>query len=69
LNKQNQNKDAYMREFHRILKKDGMLSISEQAGDPDKMTSAEIKQLAEQSGFRFDQFYGNERNYTINFRK
>ena len=64
-----ENKDAYMREFYRILKKGGILSISEQAGDPDKMTSAEIKQFAEQSGFRFDQFYGNEKNYTINFRK
>jgi ubiquinone/menaquinone biosynthesis C-methylase UbiE len=64
-----ENKDVTMREFHRMLKKDGMLSISEQAGDPDKMTSDEIRHLAEQYGFSFDQFYGSEKNYTINFRK
>jgi len=64
-----ENKESYLREFHRMLKKDGILSISEQAGDPDKMTSDEIRHLAEQYGFGFDQFYGSESNYTINFRK
>ena len=64
-----ENKDAYLREFHRLLKPDGILSFSELAGDPDKMSTAEIRTLAEQAGFIFDRLYGHEWNYTINFRK
>ena len=64
-----ENKDAYMEEFYRILKKGGMLSISELAGDPDKMTTNEIKQLAEDHNFSFYTFWGTEKNYTLNFIK
>lgn len=64
-----ENKDAYMAEFYRILKKDGILSVSEQAGDPDKMSINEVKQLAGKYNFLVDTIYGEERNYTINFKK
>ncbi len=64
-----ENKEEYMKEFYRILKDDGLLSISEMAGDPDKMTINDIKELAEKSGFEFYKIYGSEKNYTINFKK
>ena len=64
-----ENKDAYLEEFYRILKKDGILSISELAGDPDKMTIDEVKELAEKHNFSFYAIFGNERNYTLNLKK
>ena len=64
-----ENKEEYMKEFYRILKNDGILSISELAGDPDKMTIEDIKVLAENSGFKFYKIYGNKKNFTINFKK
>jgi ubiquinone/menaquinone biosynthesis C-methylase UbiE len=64
-----ENRDVYLSEFYRMLKPGGLLSVSEQAGDPDKLTIGESKQLALKSGFVFDELFGNKRNYTINFRK
>jgi ubiquinone/menaquinone biosynthesis C-methylase UbiE len=64
-----ENKYNYVREFHRLLKNGGLLSISELRGDPDKMTPAEIKELVQDTGFVYDNIFGNENNYTINFRK
>jgi hypothetical protein len=64
-----ENKDDYLREFHRLLNADGLLSFSELAGDPDKMSTQEIRTIAERVGFVFDRLYGSEWNYTINFRK
>jgi ubiquinone/menaquinone biosynthesis C-methylase UbiE len=63
-----ENKEDYLQEFRRLLKPNGILSLSELAGDPDKMTTQEVRTLAEQAGFIFDRQYGNEWNYTINFR-
>lgn len=62
-------KKLYIREFNRLLRKDGILSISELKGDPDKISSAELKQMIIPAGFTFDRMFGNEDNYTINFRK
>lgn len=52
-----------------MLKPGGILSISESAGDPDKMSPEELRELAVTSGFEFYRIYGNRRNYTINFKK
>ena len=60
---------AYLAEFHRLLAPDGLLSISEAAGDADKLSRAELIQLLEQYGFTPVQQFGNERNYTLNFSK
>ena len=62
-----QNKDKYISEIHRILKKDGILSISELAGDPDKMSIEELTNLVEPKGFRLKRKFGNRKNYTVNF--
>lgn len=64
-----ENKESYIKEFYRILKNGGLLSISELKGDPDKMTVVEIKELVRDSGFVFETVFGNESNFTINFRK
>jgi ubiquinone/menaquinone biosynthesis C-methylase UbiE len=64
-----ENKQQYIHEFSRIIKDNGILSISEQAGDPDKMGVNEIEQLLDGSGFKRDRLYGTKRNFTINFRK
>lgn len=52
-----------------MLKKGGLLPISELKGNPDKMTALEIKELLKDSGFVIETIFGNENNYTINFRK
>ena len=64
-----ENKHSYLNEIHRMLKYNGIVSISEQAGDPDKMNIEEVKDLMNQHGFTFDRLYGNSKNFTLNFRK
>ncbi len=63
------NKAGYLKEIHRILKDDGILSISELAGDPDKISRSEMQSLVSAYGFEENAFFGNKRNYTVNFRK
>lgn len=58
---------AYLREFARLLKDDGLLSISETAGDPDKLDQQELIALLATHGFTPVRQYGNRRNYTVNF--
>jgi ubiquinone/menaquinone biosynthesis C-methylase UbiE len=64
-----ENKEQYIREIFRILKPGGVLSISEQAGGPDKISIEEIKKLVYGFEFKFDKLYGTKNNFTINFRK
>jgi ubiquinone/menaquinone biosynthesis C-methylase UbiE len=64
-----ENKQQYIKEFNRVLRNNGILSISEQAGDPDKMDIAEIEELLHDSGFKFDKIFGTRKNFTINFKK
>jgi ubiquinone/menaquinone biosynthesis C-methylase UbiE len=63
------NTQQYIKEFNRVLRGNGILSISEQAGDPDKLEKNEIEELLSGHGFKFDKAFGTNRNYTINFRK
>jgi ubiquinone/menaquinone biosynthesis C-methylase UbiE len=64
-----ENKTAYISEFNRIIKSGGILSISELAGDPDKFSVEEVKELVQNLGFEFYKIFGNNKNYTINFKK
>ena len=60
-------RSAYLHEFARLLKDDGLLSISETAGDPDKLDQQELIALLATHGFTPVRQYGNRRNYTVNF--
>jgi len=62
-----ENKDDYFKEFYRMLKPDGILSITELAGDPDKMSAEEIIELAGEYQFRLLKQFGNKKNFTLNF--
>jgi ubiquinone/menaquinone biosynthesis C-methylase UbiE len=64
-----ENKIDYLKEIYRTLRDDGVLSISELAGDPDKMSIEEIKSLVLDNGFEVIEVFGNKLNYTVNFRK
>mgnify|MGYP001269067307 CR=1 FL=1 len=63
------NKSDYLNEINRILKEDGILSISELAGDPDKLSIDELQTLVSAHGFEVNEIFGTKRNYTINFKK
>ena len=63
------NKDNYLKEIYSILKEDGILSISELAGDPDKLSLEEIQSLVSAYGFEVHEVFGNRLNYTVNFKK
>lgn len=64
-----ENQKEYIGEFYRMLKPNGVLSISEQGGDPDKMSVEEIKELLKNFNFEFYKLYGTKNNFTINFKK
>jgi ubiquinone/menaquinone biosynthesis C-methylase UbiE len=63
------NKSNYLKEIHRILKDDGILSISELAGDPDKLSIEALQSLVTTQGFEACDQFGSKLNYTVNFRK
>jgi len=56
-------------ELHRVLRPDGMLSITEEFYDPDYLFLPETIRLVEGAGFRIEEHFGNVLVYTANFRK
>jgi len=64
-----ENKESYIKEFYRMLKRDGIVSVTELAGDPDKMSIEELRVLFEKHNFFIHDQYGDKRNFTINFRR
>lgn len=62
-------KETYLREFGRILKKGGRIVISEQKGDPDLMREEELEEMFSKEGFRIAERYGNRLYYTLVFEK
>jgi ubiquinone/menaquinone biosynthesis C-methylase UbiE len=62
-----ENQISYMAEFHRLLKHGGILSISELAGDPHKMTVQSLKDLGANSGLSFYKQYKSIWSHTVNF--
>jgi len=53
----------------RVLKVNGLLSITEMNGDPDLLTQEELSSLASKAGFTFEETYSTSRGFTLNFRK
>ncbi len=64
-----ENQKEYLQEIKRILKRNGIFSISELAGDPDKLTINEASKLALDAGFKVLKQFGKEKNYTLNLVK
>lgn len=64
-----ENRKIYAQEIVRTLKHDGIVSVSEIKGDPDKMTEEEVISLFKTTGLeccqKFETFFGT----TINFKK
>jgi ubiquinone/menaquinone biosynthesis C-methylase UbiE len=60
---------AFLREAHRVLKLEGILSISEHLPDPDFSPFAKVKSLVEKENFEFMEHYGVRWSYTANFSK
>ena len=58
-----------LQEIHRLLRPGGLLSVTEQPGDPDFIALPEARKLVEGVGFRFEKVYGAGKNYTASFRK
>ena len=58
-----------LREVKRILKPDGLLSLSELAIDPDYPLRRTVRQWATEAGFTIECEYGNWFTYQLNFRK
>ena len=58
-----------LREIFRVLEPGGLLSISEQRGDPDYISREELGPLVAAAGFDRAETWGPGRGYTTNFRK
>lgn len=56
-------------ELHRVLKSDGVLSITEEFYDPDYHFPSETVHLVQAAGFRLERRRGSLLVYTLNFRK
>ena len=62
-------KEKCLGAIYKVLKPSGLLSITEQPGDPDFLPLPVVRSLAEKQGFEFVESYGKKKNYTANFRK
>jgi ubiquinone/menaquinone biosynthesis C-methylase UbiE len=58
-----------LREIYRVLRPGGLLSLTEQPGDPDFIALPEAREVVEGVGFRLEKVYGGGKNYTASFRK
>ena len=59
---------ACLKSVRRVLRPNGLLSISEHLPDPDFITVAKLERLASPFGFVLEQRYGPRIAYTANFR-
>lgn len=58
-----------LREFHRILKSDGLVCLSELLPDPDYPLRRTEKRWAREAGFELKEEFGNLFVYQLNFKK
>ena len=64
-----ENQQACLKNIFRALKPKGILSVTEQPGDPDFITFSKLKELLKNHGFKFVKKYDSLFNYTANFSK
>ncbi len=62
-------KEACLRAIFNILRPSGLLSVTEQPGDPDFLPFHIVRFLAKEQGFDFVEQFGKKKNYTANFIK
>lgn len=58
-----------LKEFHRVLNKDGLLVFSELLMDPDYPTATSLIKKAHSNGFKLNEKIGNIFYYTLKFNK
>ena len=58
-----------LQEIYDALKPNGLLSVTEVIPDPHYQSQKTVRRLAERSGFRLTQTYGNALAFTMHFRK
>jgi len=69
MRREDSNKEKCLSAIYKVLKPSGLLSITEQPGDPDFLPLPVVRSLVEKQGFEFVEIYGKKKNYTANFRK
>lgn len=57
-----------LREFRRVLRPGGRLSVTEQFGDPDYVRFRALSGICEKAGFVLERRFGSAIVYTANFR-
>lgn len=62
-------RESALREIHRALKPDGVLSVTEIIFDPHYQRHASILRLANSAGFREKAFFGNGFVFTVHLEK
>lgn len=62
-------KDLYIKEMRRVLKKGGRIVISEQKGDPDLIREEDLEEMFSKEGYRVAERFGNRLFYTMVFEK
>jgi SAM-dependent methyltransferase len=62
-------KDAALRELHRVLKPRGCLVVGEVVGDPDLIPLGELRRRLERCGFAYDRKIGPRIAYLARFSK
>ncbi len=62
-------KEKCLSSIYRVLRPGGLLSITEQPGDPDLVPLETIKTLAKNAGFELREIFGKRKNFTVNFVK
>ena len=61
---------ACLREIHRVLRPDGLLSVTEfRLGDPDSIPLPELERSVGAAGFRRSSRHGRLLHYTLGFRR
>lgn len=64
-----EDKETYIMEFGRVLKKGGRIVISEQKGDPDLIREEDLEEMFSKEGYRVAERFGNRLFYTMVFEK